>query len=327
MASFVCWRKAREHALPDEKVIDIFILSLSTLIIGGRLIHAVGNFQFFASDLGRLFLFLKYPGLSFIGGIALAGLTVLLLSKSNGLNGWLMLDIFAITLASALVFGFSGCYLSGCMGTGSENLSLFMTGFFLILTILLNFLSNSAKTTTNFSKMVKKGGLVLLSYLIFSSISFLILSYVRFKRLDLTHLTVLISSVIVTSVRFGEAIMMVKFPSSVLTQIKSYLEKRRLDIEKKLSELKREDPFEDRTRLLDRASEDSEAQSKAGHERVTALTHQMNMALVQTRKALTKIKVGNYGICENCGRMIDTDRLAAMPTATLCVNCERKKER
>lgn len=119
----------------------------------------------------------------------------------------------------------------------------------------------------------------------------------------------------------------VAFPKDVLSQIKSYLEKKNRDTEQKLKDLKREDPFEDKTRLLDRASDDTEAQSKAGHERVAALQHQMSMALVQTRKALTKIKIGKYGICENCGKMIDTDRLAAMPTATLCVSCERKREK
>lgn len=79
--------------------------------------------------------------------------------------------------------------------------------------------------------------------------------------------------------------------------------------------------------MLDRASDDTEAQSKAGHERVTALQRQLSTALIETRKALTKIKIGKYGICENCGKMIDTDRLAAMPTATLCVSCEKKRER
>lgn len=119
----------------------------------------------------------------------------------------------------------------------------------------------------------------------------------------------------------------VQFPKDVLVQIKGYLEKKGRETEKRLSELKKEDPFEDKTRLLDRASDDTEAQSKAGHERVAALQHALSMALVQTRKALTKIKIGKYGICENCGKMIDTDRLAAMPTATLCLACEKKREK
>ena len=121
---------------------------------------------------------------------------------------------------------------------------------------------------------------------------------------------------------------MVQFPKNVLTKINSYLLARRRDLEGQMARLKKEDPFEDKAdRLLDRASDDSEAQTKAGHERVEAIKRQLNLGLIETRKALTKIKVGKYGICENCGKMIDTDRLAAMPTATLCFNCEKKKEK
>lgn len=122
-------------------------------------------------------------------------------------------------------------------------------------------------------------------------------------------------------------IFMIKFPTDVLNQIKNYLEKKHQETEHRLKDLKKEDPFEDKSRLLDRAAEDNEAQNKAGHERVEALRQQLNLALIQIRKALTKIKIGNYGSCENCGKMIDTDRLAAMPTAVLCLNCEKKREK
>lgn len=118
-----------------------------------------------------------------------------------------------------------------------------------------------------------------------------------------------------------------QFPKNVLSQISGYLEVKYKELESRLSRLKREDPFEDKTRLLDRASDDTEAQSKAGHERVAALQQQLTIALVQTRKALTKIRLGKYGVCESCGKMIDTDRLAAMPTATLCLSCEKKREK
>lgn len=121
---------------------------------------------------------------------------------------------------------------------------------------------------------------------------------------------------------------MIQFPKNVLSDVSKYLEKRRGDLESQISRLKKEDPFEDKvTRLLDRASDDSEAQTKAGHELVTALQMQLNLALIETRKALTRIKIGKYGICENCRQMIDTDRLAAMPTARLCLACEKKREK
>ena len=121
---------------------------------------------------------------------------------------------------------------------------------------------------------------------------------------------------------------MMQFPRNVLGNINKYLLARRKDLEKQLARLKREDPFEDKAdRLLDRASDDTEAQTKADHERIEALRRQMNFALIETRKALTKIKIGKYGVCEVCGKMIDTDRLAAMPTATLCLEHEKRREK
>jgi RNA polymerase-binding transcription factor DksA len=36
---------------------------------------------------------------------------------------------------------------------------------------------------------------------------------------------------------------------------------------------------------------------------------------------------GTYGFCVECKQMIDTDRLAILPTATLCLMCEQKKKK
>ena len=35
---------------------------------------------------------------------------------------------------------------------------------------------------------------------------------------------------------------------------------------------------------------------------------------------------GTYGTCQECGRQIPPERLAARPEATLCVDCQRKRE-
>jgi len=35
---------------------------------------------------------------------------------------------------------------------------------------------------------------------------------------------------------------------------------------------------------------------------------------------------GKYGICDKCGEMIDTDRLAVRPEATVCMTCEKEGE-
>ena len=40
--------------------------------------------------------------------------------------------------------------------------------------------------------------------------------------------------------------------------------------------------------------------------------------------ALTRVKTGDYGICENCGAAIPIERLNVLPYSTLCVECAAK---
>jgi RNA polymerase-binding transcription factor DksA len=70
-----------------------------------------------------------------------------------------------------------------------------------------------------------------------------------------------------------------------------------------------------------------EADEQFGHARVTALQSQLDRRLIQIRQALSRIKIGKYGVCEKCGRLIDTDRLMVVPEATLCVKCEQNQEK
>jgi DnaK suppressor protein len=43
--------------------------------------------------------------------------------------------------------------------------------------------------------------------------------------------------------------------------------------------------------------------------------------------ALARLKRGEYGYCERCGDEIPPGRLEAMPQATLCVDCQARRER
>lgn len=47
---------------------------------------------------------------------------------------------------------------------------------------------------------------------------------------------------------------------------------------------------------------------------------------LQVRKALERRAAGQYGICDECGKPISLARLAARPEATLCIDCQRKRE-
>lgn len=120
---------------------------------------------------------------------------------------------------------------------------------------------------------------------------------------------------------------MFKFPINILKPIEDHLKKQKVETEQKMASLTKEDPFRDTERLNDNASIDTDVKEQIGHQRIEAIKLELSRNLVRIRKALTKIKIGKYGICERCGKMIDTDRLAVMPTAELCLDCEKKKEK
>lgn len=117
----------------------------------------------------------------------------------------------------------------------------------------------------------------------------------------------------------------ISFPANVLEPLKNFLLKKQQKLQQRKQALEAEDPFVGDNRLPNHAASDSGAVEEAGHDRVAALKWEVDKGLITIRKTLTRIKLGNYGQCENCGRFIDTDRLAIDPTATLCVTCSGKK--
>lgn len=49
--------------------------------------------------------------------------------------------------------------------------------------------------------------------------------------------------------------------------------------------------------------------------------------LYQIDEALKRIDDGGYGACESCGKAITMSRLRAVPYASLCITCQRVKEK
>ena len=48
--------------------------------------------------------------------------------------------------------------------------------------------------------------------------------------------------------------------------------------------------------------------------------------LAMVEDALRRLEAGTYGICESCGRAINPARLAVLPQAHLCVDCQARLE-
>lgn len=60
------------------------------------------------------------------------------------------------------------------------------------------------------------------------------------------------------------------------------------------------------------------------------VTHQVSEICVgemhEIEEALRRISEGEYGQCEDCGGRIPPARLKAMPSASVCVECQEKRE-
>jgi len=56
---------------------------------------------------------------------------------------------------------------------------------------------------------------------------------------------------------------------------------------------------------------------------IQMLEHQLDAIEV----ARQRLKMGQYGICQDCGQAIEPGRLEIVPEATLCLTCKGKAER
>jgi DnaK suppressor protein len=69
------------------------------------------------------------------------------------------------------------------------------------------------------------------------------------------------------------------------------------------------------------------AQLASQHETDELLRRRLERRLSDLDRVNRRLEQGNYGTCEACGAEIPEERLAAMPDTTLCVPCQRRRER
>ena len=84
-----------------------------------------------------------------------------------------------------------------------------------------------------------------------------------------------------------------------------------------------------RDRLADSAGDDQADTGTKTFEREQEITLANNLLerITQVERAIDRLGAGNYGWCERCGNAIPVERLAAFPSATLCVHCKQLEER
>lgn len=115
-------------------------------------------------------------------------------------------------------------------------------------------------------------------------------------------------------------------PPTMLKDLVFRLWRRSKELKKEEEMVKQADPFMQE----ERADTSENVDNSAGD--VEKTIHEARLDLIQSarleiRKALAKVRIGTYGVCENCKKPIDLARLKAFPQATKCFDCSRKAER
>lgn len=110
-----------------------------------------------------------------------------------------------------------------------------------------------------------------------------------------------------------------------LNKIKELLLRQKKKVEEELKRVEKEDPvFDDG---LAESIEPGTASWMADvHTKALAIKENLSQMLNWIQDSLSKLSKGSYGKCESCGKQIEEERLLAMPTATLCISCSKKKK-
>jgi DnaK suppressor protein len=58
-----------------------------------------------------------------------------------------------------------------------------------------------------------------------------------------------------------------------------------------------------------------------------AIAENEEQLLAEIEEALARIEAGTFGICEDCGRPIPSERLNAIPYASRCVQCAQRHDK
>ncbi len=112
-------------------------------------------------------------------------------------------------------------------------------------------------------------------------------------------------------------------PPLMLRDLVLRLWKRSKELKKEEELVKQSDP------LLQEESADRSESAESTAVDVEKNIHDARLNLIQgarleIRKALAKVRIGTYGICEVCKKPIDLARLKAFPQATKCFDCAKK---
>ncbi len=110
-----------------------------------------------------------------------------------------------------------------------------------------------------------------------------------------------------------------------MVELRGELEAQRDNLRREITEQGGNPDVDEAEIDVERGFADS-AHSTAERARLLSVMKALRANLRWVNRALTKIELGTYGVCERCGRPISVERLEALPWAILCIDCKRVGE-
>lgn len=118
---------------------------------------------------------------------------------------------------------------------------------------------------------------------------------------------------------------MLNLPQKSLIKIKKYLLRQQREVDEQLASIEKDDPMSLNNVVAEASESGTDSWLAEVHGRMSTIKEDLIDLSGRIKRSLFRLKKGIYGKCECCGKEIEPERLEAMPTATMCVICSKKK--
>lgn len=302
LSSFVIWFEGKRDGFDEERIFDLFFLSI---LVGVSVFFFLFR-PIIKVDPQSVVFYVSYfwtIGLQIFGAFILALLPVYLLTTKWKWSVYRILDIFVI----AFCLGNSVSVLGYILVYQRYEFILILFGLFFMYVLFSRL------------RIARLNSGIIFSIFLFVICSLGFLFFRNIENLIFYGILILLS---VLNIYFRRKSGMAKsnLPTNLINFLQQKLLSRRKDLKAEERLLQSEDPYLVSGRASDNSENMDEAILEDGRkELVDVRKNAITDGLVLIRKALAKIKVGKYGLCEVCGKPIDPARLKAYPEATTCL--------
>jgi RNA polymerase-binding transcription factor DksA len=112
----------------------------------------------------------------------------------------------------------------------------------------------------------------------------------------------------------------------IIEELKEKLEAQKISIQRELEGFAKKDDvpkgdWETKYPNRENGSMEEEADEVQEYGNMLPVEHALELRLRDINTALEKIKKGEYGACEKCGKEINQERLFVCPEAKICLKC------